>query len=329
MKLFFKKQIKNLVPYLYPWIDILLLPFVYPSSYIMKLIRSLGVKRLPRCRNAFLEIGVFPIRDHYYEPQFDNRKLDSLLSENRSLPGINWNVDEQLHLLNCLTFSEEIQNIPHSGNIQKKGGEFHFNNGSFESGDAEYWYQMIRYIKPQNIIEIGSGNSTKLAIQAIMKNREENPIYLCKHICIEPFEQPWLEEVDVELYRQKVEEIDIDFFSQLGSGDILFIDSLHMIRPNADVLKEYLEILPSLKSGVIVHIHDIFSPKNYLREWLIEDIRFWNEQYILEAFLTHNHAWKVLGALNYLHHNHYAELKKVAPHLTESREPGSFYIIKI
>ncbi len=77
-----------------------------------------------------------------------------------------------------------------------------------------------------------------------------------------------------------------------------------------------------------MHIHDIFSPKNYLRKWLLEDVKFWNEQYLLEAFLTHNNDWKVLGALNYLHHNHYLELKKVAPHLNKHREPGSFYMVK-
>jgi hypothetical protein len=95
------------------------------------------------------------------------------------------------------------------------------------------------------------------------------------------------------------------------------------------VLFEYLELLPALSPGVIVHIHDIFSPKNYLKGWLEDEVRFWNEQYLLEAFLTHNRDWKIIGALNYLHHNHYEKLKAVAPYLTHDREPGSFYIQKI
>ena len=91
---------------------------------------------------------------------------------------------------------------------------------------------------------------------------------------------------------------------------------------------EILELLPSLKIGVIVHLHDIFSPKNYLKQWLQDQVRFWNEQYLLEAFLSHNESWEILAALNYLHHNHYERLKSVAPQLTPAREPGSFYIRK-
>lgn len=317
-----KKQIKKILPFF----DIFLLPLIYPAALIMKTVRRIGMRNLPRCRNALLKVGVFPIRYHYYEPQFDNRNLNFSNSSNRSLPGINWNIEGQLSFLSFLKFSEEVMRMPHEKRFE--GSEFYLNNGSFESGDAEYWYQIIRYIKPRKIIEVGSGNSTKIAMQAIKKNVEDDSSYRCKHMCIEPYEQTWLEGSAVELYRKKVEEIDTEFFLQLESGDLLFIDSSHIIRPDGDILKEQLEIFPSLKSGVIVHIHDIFSPKNYLRKWLLEDVKFWNEQYLLEAFLTHNNDWTVLGALNYLHHNHYLELKKVAPHLNKHREPGSFYMVK-
>ncbi len=95
------------------------------------------------------------------------------------------------------------------------------------------------------------------------------------------------------------------------------------------MLFEYLELLPTLKKGVIVHVHDIFSPKNYPKQWLEKEVIFWNEQYLLEAFLSHNNNWKIIGALNYLLHNHYEELKAVAPFLTHDKEPGSFYIQKV
>ncbi|HAX18069.1 MAG TPA: hypothetical protein DCY00_05695, partial [Actinobacteria bacterium] len=117
-------------------------------------------------------------------------------------------------------------------------------------------------------------------------------------------------------------------FKKLDCNDILFIDSSHMIRPQGDVLYEYLELLPDLNNGVIVHIHDIFSPKDYPEEWVIGDVRFWNEQYLLEAFLTSNSRWKIIGALNFLHHNYYELLIEKCPRLTPDREPGSFYIQK-
>jgi hypothetical protein len=184
-------------------------------------------------------------------------------------------------------------------------------------------------VKPRRIFEVGSGNSTLMAIQAIRRNREETPGYDCKHVCIEPYEMPWLEQTGVTVVRKKIEDVEASFFSELEKNDILFIDSSHIIRPQGDVLVEYLELLPTLKTGVIVHLHDIFSPKNYPKEWLTEQVIFWNEQYLLEAFLSHNRAWKVVGSLNHLRHHHYEKLKSVAPFLTAEKEPASFYIQKV
>jgi hypothetical protein len=317
---------KKLIKQLLPMADIILMPIVYPAAWLLKNIRRAGVHRLPHCKNALMNVGVFPIRNHYYEPQFDNRNPKSDFFQDRRLQGINWNVSGQLEMLERFSFSKELADIP-----QKKSNslKFHLNNGTFESGDAEYWYQIIRTIKPKRIFEVGSGNSTLMAINAITKNHDEDQSYKCEHICIEPFEMPWLEEVGVSVVRKKVEEVELSFFSQLQESDILFIDSSHIIRPQGDVLFEYLELLPSLNKGVIVHVHDIFSPKNYLKQWLQDEVRFWNEQYLLEAFLSHNSTWKIVGALNYLHHNHYEKFNSVAPFLTPEREPGSFYIQKI
>jgi hypothetical protein len=213
---------------------------------------------------------------------------------------------------------------------QKTGGfEFYLNNEAFDSGDAEYWYQLIRLLKPRRIFEIGSGYSTRMAIRAIRKNESEDPEYSCKHICIEPYEMPWLEQSGAKVIRRRVEDLDVEFFSELEANDFLFIDSSHVIRPQGDVLFEYLELLPTLQRGVVVHLHDIFSPRNYLNQWLEAEVKFWNEQYLLEAFLTQNPNWKVIGALNFLHHHHYEALKKIAPFLTPDREPVSFYIRKL
>ena len=172
-------------------------------------------------------------------------------------------------------------------------------------------------------------DDTSAAIKAIHKNHEQDPDYECDHVCVEPYEMAWLEKTNVSVIRKKVEDVELSFFSTLQENDILFIDSSHIIRPQGDVLFEYLELLPTINKGVIVHIHDIFSPRNYLKSWLEDEVRFWNEQYLLEAFLCHNNSWKIIGALNYLHHNHYEKLKSVAPFLTPDREPGSFYIQKV
>ena len=317
------KSLRSLVGRLIPLLDVLLFAFVYPAAYLLKIVRTGGVHRMPLSKRALLRVGVFPIRNQYYEPLFDTAGLRPG-REVRPLPGIDWNVEGQLALLKKLTYAGEFRNVLHEQ--RDRVPAFRFGNGAFEAGDAEFWYSIVRHVKPRNIIEIGSGNSTIVARLALEKNAAEVAGYACKHTCIEPYEAPWLESLGVTVIREKVEVIDQKIFDVLGAGDILFIDSTHMIKPQGDVLVEFLEILPKLKSGVIVHVHDVFSPRGYIDEWVKEKIFFWNEQFLLEAFLTHNHDWTVLAALNYLHRDHPAELKAVCPFVTPDREPGSFYL---
>jgi hypothetical protein len=308
-----------------PFADVALAPAVYPAAYLLKAIRKAGM-RMPVCKRILMRVGVFPILNHYYEPLFDGRLLKRPLNQERDLPGIDWNVINQLDLLRHFNYNEELKDIPVA---RVDDLTFHINNDAFGSGDAEFLYNLIRLKKPGRVIEIGSGYSTLIALKAIKKNEQEEHGYRCEHVCIEPYEMPWLEKTGVTVIRQRVEEIDKAMFAKLTVGDILFIDSSHMIRPQGDVLFEYLELLPSLNKGVIVHIHDIFSPRDYSKEWVIDEVRFWNEQYLLEAFLSCNPNWRIVAALNYLQHNHYEQLSEKCPFLTRNREPGSFYIEKI
>jgi hypothetical protein len=317
---------KHIIKRILPLIDVLVAPIVYPAALILKLIRIAGVQRMPLCKSILLQVGIFPIRNHYYEPLFDSSQLLYPLDRDRDLPGIDWNLSEQLNLLENFNYNEELKDVP----LSKSGDlTFFLDNNTFESGDAEFWYNLIRNKKPAKIFEIGSGYSTLMARKAIKKNEEEISNYHCKHLCIEPYENTWLEQIGVTVIKQRVENLDKGIFAELAENDILFIDSSHVIRPQGDVLFEYLEILPTLKTGVIVHIHDIFSPKDYLDSWIKSEVRFWNEQYLLEAFLSHNRDWNIIGALNYLHHKYYEKLKAKSPFLTRDREPGSFYIQKV
>ena len=247
-------------------------------------------------------MGIFPIVDNYHEPLYNTSQLKYALSNNRELPGIDLNVEEQLMMLSRFDYCQELQDLPTSTTSKL---EFYFDNTAFMSGDAEYWYNLIRLKQPTKIIEIGSGYSTLMAIKAIDKNKQLLASYECDHICVEPFENSWLEKTSVVVVREKIEDVGREIFSQLIKNDIVFIDSSHIIRPQGDVLFEFLDLLPSLNKGVIVHIHDIFSPRDYLEQWVKKEIKFWNEQYLLEAFLTSNKEWKIIGALNYLHHQHY------------------------
>jgi cephalosporin hydroxylase len=271
------------------------------------------------------KIGLFPIRNHYFEPLFDDTNLRYPLSDDRYLPGLDLNVSSQLSFLDSLKVSSELQDM--RWDLKNKDVEgFCIYNPSISFGDADFLYQFIRAVKPRKIIEIGSGYSTKVIRLARLRNHAESGI-VSSHICIEPYEWSWLNSLpDITLVRKRVEECDIDWATELVAGDLLFIDSSHMIRPQGDVLKEYLEILPQLASGVYVHIHDIFTPKDYLDVWIVEYVRFWNEQYLLEALLSNTGRYEVISALNYLKHHHYDKLKQVCPYLVTNANPGSFYI---
>lgn len=312
-----------------PLVDLALVPVGILASLMMRLIRGIGIARLPRTLKVFRRLGIYPVRDHYYEPLFNPAHLSKPLSADRELLGLDWNIDEQLELLSAFHFNEELLGFPltHERDLQ-----FYYGNGLFESGDAEFLYNMIRHFKPRRIYEIGSGKSTLLSVSAIQANERDDADYHCEHVCIEPYEARWLEQVDVELVRTPVERLGKEFFGDLEPNDILFIDSSHVIRPQGDVLFEYLEILPIIKPGVLIHIHDIFSPKDYLHEWLHQDVRFWNEQYLLEAFLSCNDQFKIIGSLNFLKHHYPDELAACCPVLRtqmDVREPGSFWITRV
>jgi len=306
-------------------LDLFLCWFVIPSAYLLKAVRRLGLGRLKFTRAMLLRIGLLPVSSHYYEPFVRPRDLKGSLDEERDLPGIDLNYSAQLAFLDTLTFESELGDLT---SPSLSPDDFRLGNKSFESGDAEFLYQVIRRIRPAKIVEIGSGYSTLMARRAVAKTSSENPEYSCRHICIEPYEAAWLEGLGVEVLRQRVENVDKSLFKSLGAGDLLFIDSSHIIRPQGDVLTEYLQILPILASGVMVHVHDVFTPRDYLEEWVKKSLLLWNEQYLLEAFLTHNTKWSIAAAVNMLKHRNFENLVRACPYLTADREPGSLYILK-
>ena len=324
-----KKALRNILTPLFPVLDILLSPFTLLASFLLLAIRTMRITHLPLSKKIFKAVGVFPIRDHYYEPLFNDKQLKQPLDRDRHLPGINWNDKEQLDLLAGFHYQAELAVMPYA-KPATDDFRFYFDNPSFGPADAEYLYCMIRHYKPARIIEIGSGYSTLMARQAIEKNRQENPAYTCDHICIEPYEMPWLEKTGVTVIRKLVEDVDMEMFKTCHNNDILFIDSSHIIRPQGDVLFEFLEILPVLNPGVIIHVHDIFSPRDYTKKHLVEEMLFWNEQYLLEAFLTCNNQFRIIGALNYLRNHYPDQMMAQLPLVKDYPEhvPGSFWIKK-
>ena len=324
-----KKRLRKFFKPVFPLLDVLFSPFTLLASLLLYFIRKMRVVNMPVSKWIFKTVGVFPITNHYYEPLFDDRHLKHPLDRDRVLPGINWNDREQLNLLERFHFQTELADIPYEK--EKAGSSFYYDNPSFRPGDAEYLYCMIRHFKPARIIEIGSGYSTLMTKKAISMNQVQNPAHSTEHICIEPYEMPWLEKTGARIIRELVEDMKPETFKTLGENDMLFIDSSHMVRPQGDVLYEFLEILPVLQKGVIIHVHDIYSPKDYPAKLLVDDVMFWNEQYILEAFLSCNQDFEIIGALNYLKSHYEKEMYAKLPVLEKMPDqvPGSFWMKKI
>ncbi len=280
------------------FLDIVLSPLTYISARWLRFIRSNVINgrlnRMPLARKIFYALKVFPIIDHYYEPMFNPRHLRHPLTDRRNLPGINFNIEGQISFLKSLNYQEELLALPVEATPERK---YFYKNGAFGGGDAECYYSIIRKLKPKRVIEIGSGNSTLVALEAIKKNISEDKNYKCELICIEPYEMKWLESFDITVIRKRVEDVELDFFEQLEANDILFIDSSHVIRPQGDVVMEFLTIIPTLKKGVLIHVHDILTPYDYAKEWVVDDVRMYNELYLLEGFLSFNDSFKIICGL--------------------------------
>jgi hypothetical protein len=275
---------------------------------------------IPRCLRSGKFHEIFPVWErhgfhvtpvHFYQPIPDTQSLPQKLWDHPSeLVGIDMNDSVQLDLLRNRfpKLRGEYEQFPTKPTGQPS--RFHLNNDFFDGTDALVAYCMVRHFQPRLIIEVGSGFSSLIAAEAAAKNKSS------ALICIEPFPREFLRQRFPGLHsliEKKVEDLDLDFFSQLGPGDILFIDSSHTIKIGGDVNYLFLEVLPRLKPGVIVHVHDIFLPFDYRRDWVMDEFRFWTEQYLLQAFLTFNSEFEVLMANSYLGHYHKEDLKTTFP----------------
>jgi len=249
--------------------------------------------------------GFHITRSHYYEPIPDTRTLKaSLWTIPSDLPGIAINEPVQFQLLDVIrsNYAEEYDHFPTGDPSQPH--IFSYANRYFNCVDPEILYGLVRHYKPQRIIEVGSGHSTYVSAQAVVRNQQENPADDCELVSIEPFPNETLRAGFPGLSRlmvEPVQNVPISEFEALQEDDILFIDSSHVVRIGSDVQYEILEIVPRIRKGVLVHFHDIFLPSEYPQPWVMEQHRFWTEQYMLQAFLAFNDRFEIIWAGNYMH----------------------------
>ena len=270
---------------------------------------------------------VLPV-GHYY-PVPDTRTLTpALWSDTSQLAGIDMNEGAQLELLRDLrgAFAVEYASFPVASTAVRT--EFHLDNPAFPPVDAKVLYGIVRRTRPRRITEIGAGFSTLLTAQALRRNQADDAGYACDFVTIDPFPADVVRAGVPGLSRllaAPVQEVPLAEFTALSAGDILFIDSSHVMKIGSDVQYEILEILPRLSTGVLVHFHDIFFPFEYPREWIFEKQWFWNEQYAVQAFLACNDSYEVVWASTYMAFNHGARLEEAFA----SRKGASLWIRRL
>lgn len=295
-----------------------------------------GTLLFDRLFSVWEALGFHVTPNYFDEPIPDTRLLNPhLWSRPSGLIGIDMHEAEQLELLSGFAskYRREYERFP----IERTSStQFYLRNGNFESVDAEVLYCMIRHFRPHRIIEVGSGFSTLLCAQAILRNRD-NGDETCK-VVIDPYASELVKSGSIaglsSLISTGVQEAPLSTFRSLEENDILFIDSSHVLRIGSDVQYLYMDVLPRLREGVFVHAHDIFLPSEYPMQWVLEKHRFWNEQYLLQAFLAFNDSFKVVWAGNYMHQKNADRLKATISSYEKTGRPswigpGSFWIRRV
>jgi predicted O-methyltransferase YrrM len=247
------------------------------------------------------QLGYAPFKfappGHFYSPVPD---VQEVLAEQgrifdlnrRTLPGIDLREKEQSALLQSLSGYYAEQPFAKE---KQKDVRYYFDNEYYSYSDAIFLYAMIRHFRPLRIIEVGSGFSSCVML-------DTNERFFGGKIQIDLIE-PRPERLysllfprdreTVRCRRENLQDVPLDFFRELGENDILFIDSSHVCRIDSDVNYYMFEILPVLKPGVLIHIHDVFNGFEYTKAW-IEEGKFWSEAYLLRAFLEYNQNFEIL-----------------------------------
>lgn len=243
---------------------------------------------------------------HFYSPipSIDDIKLneDEIFANiPENIEGVDLHKEDQMYLLTQLV--EYYKDLPDYKPEKQEGLRYYYQNSEYKYCDAILLFCMIMHLKPQKIIEVGSGYSSCLIL-------DTNELFFNNAIdteFIDPYPQRLLSHIKdtdklrIKLRQSPLQDVETNLFESLQANDILFIDSTHVCKTYSDVNRIFFDILPKLASGVHIHFHDIFYPFEYPKKWVYEG-RAWNEAYLLRAFLQYNSAFQVVLMNTYMEH---------------------------
>jgi len=233
--------------------------------------------------------------DHFYEPIPNTREVER---EYRDAPRqcIGLPLDLPAHEdLACGILERHLPEFLASRTLVELG--FEPRNPYYHGFDAALLFAVIRHFRPRRVIEIGQGMSTRVAMAALHRNWQDSGT-AAGFVTIDPYQRVGAlrppEGVEATGHAIPVQEMDLDLARELGENDLLFVDSSHVFKFGSDVQFEFETLYPALRPGVLVHVHDIFTPFHYPKEWIVGQKMFWNEQYVLEQFLSFNAGFRIL-----------------------------------
>jgi methyltransferase family protein len=293
--------------------------------------RSRLRKESGRLKNELDRFRTWVPPGHFYSPVPSQAEVKDRAGEifdrtRRALPGIDLNEPGQLATL------EELKRFYPEMPFTADGTpdlRYRFENRFYSYSDAIFLYSVIRHLSPKRIIEVGSGYSSCVILDT--NDRFFDGAISCTFI--EPYPdvlrsllRPGDEEAN-EIIQAPVQDVDPERFTELEAGDILLIDSTHVSKTGSDVNRLFFEVLPRLRRGVWVHIHDVFYPFEYPEQW-IEEGRAWNEDYVLRAFLTFSSGFEIALFNTYLEGFHGDWFRREMP-LCLKNPGGSIWLRRV
>jgi hypothetical protein len=233
---------------------------------------------------------------HFYSPVVDpvelGRRFDAFYPSAQPTLGIDFQDESHQGLItDALLRYMPDYDYPERGPADQTLEHFYTQNSQFSWLDARALFCFLRHWQPARVVEVGSGYST-LLLRDIQRRFLPN----LQIQCIEPYPRAFLRNPSfgVELIQQPVQRVPMHVFESLGANDLLFIDSSHVCKTGSDVNHLFFNVLPRLKPGVRIHVHDVFLPFEYPKNWVLEENRSWNEQYLLQALLMYSNAFEVV-----------------------------------
>lgn len=271
-------------------------------------------------------LGYDTVRSGFYSPLPDLAALGpDTWTRASPLEGIDWDSGAQLAWVEE-NLTGPLAEWDPAFDTGSSYGRYDVRNGAYDEIDSELAWAMVRFLRPRRLVELGSGASSLVLAHAARANAADGSP--CEYRVFDPFPRPWVEEGMPGMTAcepVRAQDVPLGVFEALEAGDVLFVDTTHTVKTGSEVNRIVLDVLPRLAPGVAVHFHDIFLPWEYHRHWIEGDFK-WNEQYLLQAFLSMNSGYEVLCSSQALVREQNEGIRSLVSTIRPASAPSALWI---